>query len=103
MSGFTAAVKAVDWLKDSEKCNIYISEEGIFETVFSGQQPKAKYFGTHCCNVFFPHFRQRLTNKIQEEHQQAIEEKDNQIHVLEFTNGKYQQKILRLNKEMMTS
>ena len=103
MSGFTAAVKAVDWPKDSEKCNIYINEGGIFKIVFSGQQPKAKYFRTHCCNVLFPHFQQRLTSKIQEEHLQAIEEKDKQIHVLEFTNEKYQQKILRLNKEMMTS
>ena len=29
----------------------------------------------------------------------AIEEKDNQIQALEFTNEKYQQKILRLNEE----
>ena len=29
----------------------------------------------------------------------AIEEKDNQIQALEFTNEKYQRKILRLNKE----
>ena len=32
--------------------------------------------------------------------QQAIEEKDNQIKDLEFTNEKHQQKILRLNKEI---
>ena len=30
----------------------------------------------------------------------AIEEKDNQIQALEFTNGKHQLKILRLNKEI---
>ena len=30
----------------------------------------------------------------------AIEEKDNQIQALEFTNEKHQQKILRFNKEM---
>ena len=30
----------------------------------------------------------------------AIEEKDNQIKALEFTNEKHQQKILRLNKEI---
>ena len=47
-----------------------------------------------------PHFRQWLTNKIQEEHQQAIEEKDNQINALEFTNEKHQQKILMLNEEI---
>ena len=38
--------------------------------------------------------------KIQEEHQQAISGRDNQIKALEFTNEKHQQKILRLNKEM---
>ena len=30
----------------------------------------------------------------------AIEEKDNQILTLEFTNEKHQQKILRLNEEV---
>ena len=39
-----------------------------------------------------------VTNKIQEEHQQVIEEKDNQIQALEFTNDEHQQKILKLNK-----
>ena len=33
----------------------------------------------------------------------AIEEKDNQIQALGFTDEKHQQKILRLNKEIMTS
>ena len=71
MSGFTAAGKPVDWPKDSQKYNIYINAEGRYEIVFSNQQPKAKDFKRLCCNVLFPHFRQRLTNKIQEEHQQA--------------------------------
>ena len=35
---------------------------------------------------------------MKEEHQQAIEKKDNQIQVLEFTNEKHQLKILRLSK-----
>ena len=38
--------------------------------------------------------------KIQEEHQQAITGRDNQIQAFEFTNEKRQQKILRLNKEI---
>ena len=50
--------------------------------------------------MFFPHLRQWLTKKIQEDHQQAIEEKDNQIQPLEFANEKNQPKILRLNKEI---
>ena len=71
MSGFTAAGKPVDWPKDSQKYNIYINAESRYEIVFSNQHPKAKDFKRHCCNVLFPNFRQRLTNKIQEEHQQA--------------------------------
>ena len=38
--------------------------------------------------------------KMQEEHQQVIEEKDNQIQGLEHTNEKHQHKILKLNKEI---
>ena len=63
--------------KDSQKYDIYINEEGMYEIVFSSQQPKAKDFRRHCCNMLFPHVRQWLRNKTQEEHQQAIEEKDN--------------------------
>ena len=100
MSGFTAAGKPVDWPKDSQKYNIYINAESRYEIVFSNQQPKAKDFKRLCCNVLFPHFRQRLTNKIQEERQQAIEEKDNQIQALEFKNEKHQQNILRLNEQI---
>ena len=59
--------------------------------VFSSQQPKAKDFRRHCCNVLFPHVRQQLTNKIQEEHQQAVRDRDSQIQA-------HQLKILRLNE-----
>ena len=48
----------------------------------------------------------KSAEKIQEEHQQAIKEKDatithrdNQIQILESTNEKYQHKILRLNED----
>ena len=65
----------------------------MYEIVFSNQQPKAKGFRRHCCNVLFPHILQQLTNKIQEKHQQAIKEKDNQTQA-------HQQNILKLNKEI---
>ena len=74
--------------KDSQKYDIYINEEGMYEIVFSSQQPKAKDFRRYCCNVLFPHVRQQLTNKIQEEHQQAIEEKGNQIQAHQHQNFK---------------
>ena len=38
--------------------------------------------------------------RIQEEYQQAIAGRNNQIQALEFTNEEHQQKILRLNKEI---
>ena len=38
--------------------------------------------------------------KIQEEHQQAITGRENQIKAFEFRNEEHQQKILRLNKEI---
>ena len=37
---------------------------------------------------------------MKEGHQQAIEEKDNQVQALKFTTEKHRQKILRLNKEI---
>ena len=72
----------------------------MYELVFGSQQPKAKEFRKHCCNVMFPHVRQQLTNKMKEDYQQAIEEKDNQIQALEDTNEENQQKILRVNEEI---
>ena len=90
----------MDWSKDSRKNDHYVYEEGMYEMVFSSQQLQTKHFSRLYCNVLFLHFRQWLTNKIQEEHRQAIEEKDNQIKTLEFTNEKHQQKILGLNEEI---
>ena len=72
MSGVPAMVTPVDWLKDSQKFDIYINEEGMFEVLFSSQQPNAEDFRKHCCNVLFPHVRKQLKNKIEEDHQQSI-------------------------------
>ena len=54
----------------------------MYELLFSSQQPKAKDFKRHCFNVLFPHVRQQLINKMKEEHQQSIEEKDATIALL---------------------
>ena len=66
----------MNWSKDSQKYDIYIIEEGMHGLLFSGKQPKVKTFRRHCCNVLFPHVRQHFKNKMKEDHQQAIEEKD---------------------------
>ena len=82
MSSVHAVGTPVNWPNNSQKYDIYINEEGMYEVVFSSQQPKAKDFRRHCCNVFFPHVRQQLTNKMKEDHQQAIEEKDSALALL---------------------
>ena len=87
--------------KDSQKCDIYTNEEEMYELVFESQQPKAKDFRRHCCNVIFPQIRQQLTNKMKEGHQQAITDRDNQIKALEFRNEEHQHKIFKLNKEIV--
>ena len=50
--------------------------------IFSSQQPRAKESRRHCCNVLFSHVRQQLTNKMKEDHQEAIEEKDSALALL---------------------
>ena len=85
MSSVPAAVTPVNWPKDSQKYDIYINEEGMYELSLSSQQPKVKDFRRHCCNALFPHVRQQLTNKMKGEHQQAITD--------------HQQQILRLNED----
>ena len=68
MSGVPAVVTPVDWPKDSEKFDIYINQEGMYDLLLSSQQPKAKKFRKHCYKVMFPHVSQQLTNKMKEDH-----------------------------------
>ena len=44
----------VNWPKDSQKYDLYINEEGMYELMFSSQQPLAKEFRKYCCNIMFP-------------------------------------------------
>ena len=55
LNKFVSETNFMDWPKDSRKDDYYINKEGIYEIVFSTQQPKAKDFRKHCCNVLFPH------------------------------------------------
>ena len=65
----------VNWPSDSQKYDLYISEKGIYELVFSSQQPFARKFRKHCCNVMLPHIRQQVMEKMKE----TIKEKDCQL------------------------
>ena len=66
-----------NWPKDSRKDDYYINKEGMYELLFSSQQPKAKNFRKYCCNVMFPHIRQQLTDEmvdnLRRDHQLAIQ------------------------------
>ena len=55
---------AINWPRDTQKLDLYISEEGMYELLFSSQQPKAKDYRRHCCNVLFPQISRLLTNKM---------------------------------------
>ena len=106
----------VNWPRDSQKLDLYINEEGMYELLFSSQRPKAKDFRRHCCNVLFLHVRLRLTEKIKEDHQQAIEEKDaalalitdnlqgrdNQIQTIHYQNVGLQGEIRAENLQITT-
>ena len=70
----SAAGTQINWPKDSQKYDIYTNEEGMYELLFSSQQPKQKAFRRHCCNGMFPRIRKELASRMNEDHQQAIEE-----------------------------
>ena len=50
MSSVHAACTPINWPKDFQKYDIYTNEEGMYELLFSSQQPKAKEFRRYCCN-----------------------------------------------------
>ena len=90
MSSVPTAGTPVDWPKDSQKFDIYINEEGMYELLFSSQQTKAKDFRRHCFNVLFSHVRQQLSDK---SHDMEIEDLTGHIQALEFTNEAHRQAI----------
>ena len=76
--------------------------------LFSRQQPKAKDFRKHCCNVMFPHIRQQLTenmvNDLRREHQQAISFEIQSTHqeafeAIQYKNIGLQDKIRARNQQ----
>ena len=77
---------AVNWTKNLQKRASDISEEGMYEVLFSIHHPKANDFSKHCCNLFFPRIRQQLTNKMVDDlrcdYQQAITYRDCQIQAI---------------------
>ena len=87
----------VNWPRDSQNYD----EEGMYKLLFSSQQPKAKAFRKHFCNVLFPHVRQQLSDKL---HAMEIEDLTSRVQALEFNNEEecqaHPQEILRFNEEI---
>ena len=73
-----------NWPRYLPRLHLYINEKGMYELLFFSQQPKPKEFRRHCCNVLFHHVRQQLPNKMKEEHQQAITNRENQIQTIQI-------------------
>ena len=102
LTGFVSETKPAHWPKDLQKYKIYTNEEGMYELLFSSQQPKAKEFRRHCCSVLLSHVQQQLTNKMKEDHQQAIEEKDTAIALLndDLKNRKHDNVALQTQRDV---
>ena len=96
MSIVQAACTPTNWPKDSQKYDIYTNKEGMYELLFSSQQPKTKALRRYCYNVLFPHVRQQLSDK---SHAMEIEDLTGCVQALEITNKAHQGEILRLNEE----
>ena len=102
LTEFVSVTKFMDQLRNSRKYDYYINWEGVYQLLFSSQQPKVKDFRRHCCYVLFPHVRQQLTNKMKEDHQQAIEEKDAALALLnsDLHNCEYENVALQAQRDV---
>ena len=71
----------VQWPSDSQKYDLYINEEAMYELAFTSQQDKAKEFRKYCINKLFPQIRDHFEQRKDEEHQLAIEDLGVQFQV----------------------
>ena len=92
----------VNWPRVSQKLDLYINEEEMYELLFSSQQPKVKYFRRRCYNVLFPHVRQQLTKKVKKDHQQPIKEKDAALALLkdDLQNHEYERVAMQAQRDV---
>ena len=72
----------------------------MYELLFSSHQPKG--FRKHCCNVLFPYTLQQLTDKMKEDYQKAIKEKDAAIALLndDTQNREYENVVLQAQRDV---
>ena len=107
LSGPPISGEPISWPKDSQKYDLYINEEGLYELIFTSQQPLAKQFRKHCCNILFPHIRQQLHQQAIEEKETALalltddlQERDNQIQAIQYENVGLQGEIRAKNQQI---
>ena len=86
--------------EDAQDHDIFISLTDPLYVVVNSRKDKSKALMKHILKDIAPRRFDAKIEEIQGKHQQAITDRDNQIKDLEFRNEDYQQKILRLNKEI---
>ena len=91
-SDLEAGGRAPSLRKTKNPHDIFINLDGSIEMAVRSKKPKAV--------ALVKWITEKDIEKIQEEHQQAITGRENQIQALEATYEAYQQKILRLNEEI---
>ena len=98
LDGYSDTEYPFVWPKHSQPDEYYINEEGLYELVFTSQQPKAKLFRKYCCNIMFPNIRQKLVDidleSSNRQHQLAIEEKDHQHQLAIEDMGREHQQVM---------
>ena len=99
LSMVTATVITISWLPDSEKYDFYINEEGMYELLFSSQQPKAEAFRKYCCNTMFLHVRKQLEDKLSAE----IDELTIRIKTIQFESEQHKKNFNKEHQEEMTN
>ena len=100
LSGVPALGTPISWPSDFQKYDLYINKEGLYKLLFSSQQPLAKSFRKHCCNVMFPHIRQQMIGRVMEEKEAVLAlsndeltDQDNQIQAIQYKNVELQGKV----------
>ena len=82
------------------KTDKFLSSFGVRYVIEKSQKDKGKALKKHILKDIVPRGFDARIEEIQEKHQQAITDLDNQIKTLESRNEKHQKKILRLNEEI---
>ena len=77
--------------KTKNRHDIFVNLDGSIEMAVPSKKPKAV--------ALVKGLSKKGVKKIQEEHQQVITDRDNQIQTFEPTNEKHEQQILRLNED----